>query len=219
MAGLTPSPKQQIFGTDGLPLVGGKIFTYAAGTSTPIATYTDYTANTANTNPIILDSLGQANIWLLNTTTYKFVVKDANDVLLYTVDYISIPLDASSFASPPPIGDVTPNTGSFTTLTLTGTSASRLNVGTTAQRPTPVTGMVRYNVTTGKFEGYNASAWGALGGGATGGGADQVFVENGQTVTSDYTITTNYNAMSTGPILVDSGITVTVPSGSNWVVL
>ena len=219
MAGLTPSPKQQIFGSDGLPLVGGKIFTYAAGTSTPIATYTDYSAGTANTNPIILDSLGQANIWLLNTTAYKFVVKDANDVLLYTVDYISIPLDATSFASPPPIGDVTPNTGSFTTLTLTATSASRLNVGTTAQRPTPVTGMVRYNVTTGKFEGYNASAWGALGGGATGGGADQVFVENGQTVTSDYTITTAYNAMSTGPILVDSGITVTVPSGSNWVVL
>jgi hypothetical protein len=58
-----------------------------------------------------------------------------------------------------------------------------------------------------------------LGGGATGGGADQVFVENGQTVTADYTITTNYNAMSTGPISVDSGITVTVPSGSNWVVL
>jgi hypothetical protein len=219
MAGLTPSPKQQIFGTDGLPLVGGKIYTYAAGTSTPIATYTDSSAGTANTNPIILDSLGQAEIWLLNTTSYKFIVKDADDVLLYTVDYISIPLDVTSFASPPPIGSVTPNTASFTTITLTDTSASRLNVGTTAQRPTPVTGMVRYNTTTGKFEGYNASAWGALGGGATGGGADQVFVENGQTVTSDYTITTNFNAMSTGPILVDSGITVTVPSGSNWVVL
>jgi hypothetical protein len=69
MAGLTPSPKQQIFGSDGLPLVGGKIYTYAAGTSTPIATYTDYYATTANTNPIILDSFGQANIWLINTTS------------------------------------------------------------------------------------------------------------------------------------------------------
>jgi hypothetical protein len=219
MAGLTPSPKQQIFGTDGLPLVGGKIYTYAAGTSTPIATYTDYTANTANTNPIILDSRGQANIWLINTTAYKFVVRDADDVLLYTVDNISIPLDLTAFASPPPIGDVTPNTGAFTTLTLTGTSASKLNVGTTAQRPSPVTGMVRYNITTNKFEGYGTSAWGTLGGGATGGGGDQVFVENGQTVTTDYTITTDFNAMSTGPITINAGITVTVPSNSNWVVL
>lgn len=219
MAGLTPSPKQQIFGSDGLPLVGGKIYTYAAGTSTPIATYVDSSATTANTNPIILDSLGQANIWLINTTAYKFVVKDADDVLLYTVDNISIPLDLTAFASPPPIGDVTPNTGAFTTLTLTGTSASKLNVGTTAQRPSPVTGMVRYNITTNKFEGYGTSAWGTLGGGATGGGGDQVFVENGQTVTTDYTITTDFNAMSTGPITINAGVTVTVPSNSNWVVL
>jgi len=236
MAGLTPSPKQQIFGTDGLPLVGGKIYTYAGGTSTPIATYTDYTAATANTNPIILDSLGQANIWLLNTTTYKFIVKDADDVLLYTVDNIAIPLDLNSFSSPPPIGDVTPNTGAFTTLSATGavtfgstltvagqltlnnTGAAKLSVGTTGQRPTAVTGMVRYNTTTGKFEGYGATAWGALGGGATGGGADQVFVENGQTVTTNYTLSTGFNAMSVGPITVNSGITVTVPSGARWVV-
>ena len=170
MAGLTPSPKQQIFGSDGLPLVGGKIYTYAGGTSTPIATYTDYTAATANTNPIILDSLGQANIWLINTTSYKFIVKDADDVLLYTVDNIAIPLDINSFSSPPPIGDVTPNTGAFTTLSATGTvtfsgqvnftstGAAKLNVGTTGQRPPAVTGMVRYNTPTGKFEGYGATA-------------------------------------------------------------
>lgn len=231
MAGLTPSPKQQIFGSDGLPLVGGKIYTYAGGTSTPIATYTDYTAATANTNPIILDSLGQANIWLVNTTTYKFIVKDADDVLLYTVDNIAIPLDLNSFSSPPPIGDVTPNTGAFTTLSATGTvtfsgqvnftstGAAKLNVGTTGQRPTAVTGMVRYNSTTGKFEGYGATAWGALGGGATGGGADQVFVENGQIVTTNYTLSTGFNAMSVGPITVNSGVSVSVPSGARWVVL
>ena len=225
MAGLTPSPKQQIFGSDGLPLVGGKIYTYAAGTSTPIATYVDSAAVTTNTNPIILDSYGQANIWLINTTGYKFIVKDADDVLLYTVDNIAIPLDLNSFGAPPPIGNVTPNTGAFTTLsatgtvTFTGTGAAKLNVGTTAQRPTAVTGLVRYNTTTGKFEGYGATAWGALGGGATGGGADQVFVENGQTVTTSYTLSTGFNAMSTGPITVASGVTVTVPSGARWVVL
>ena len=225
MAGLTPSPKQQIFGSDGLPLVGGKIYTYAGGTSTPIATYTDYTAATANTNPIILDSYGQANIWLVNTTTYKFIVKDADDVLLYTVDNIAIPLDLNSFGAPPPIGNVTPNTGAFTTLsatgtvTFTGTGAAKLNVGTTAQRPTAASGLVRYNTTISKFEGYGATAWGALGGGATGGGADQVFVENGRTVTTSYTLSTGFNAMSTGPITVASGVTVTVPSGARWVVL
>lgn len=219
MALLSPTPKQQFFGADGLPLAGGKIFTYAAGTTTPATTYVDAAGVTANTNPIILNSLGQADIWLLSTASYKYVVKDANDVTLFTTDNIAVTLTVASFAAPPVIGDVTPNSAFFTTISLSATSASKLNVGTTAQRPTPVTGMVRYNTSTGKFEGYNAAAWGALGGGATGGGPDQVFVENGQTVTTDYTITTNFNAMSTGPISVDSGITVTVPSGSNWVVL
>ena len=58
-----------------------------------------------------------------------------------------------------------------------------------------------------------------IGGGASGGGANQVFYENDQTVTANYTITTGKNAMSTGPITVNSGVTVTVPSGSVWVVL
>jgi len=163
MAVLTPTPKQQIFNSDGTPLAGGKIYTYAAGTSTPIATYTDYSAGTANTNPVILNSLGQANIWLLTSASYKFIVKDADDVLLYTVDNILPPLDNSSFSSPPPIGNVTPNTASFTTLTLTGTGASKLNVGSTAQRPGGVNGMIRYNVTTSLMEGYINSAWRSLG--------------------------------------------------------
>jgi len=217
MAGLTPSPKQQIFGSDGLPLVGGKIYTYAAGTSTPIATYTDYYATTANTNPIILDSFGQANIWLINTTSYKFIVRDANDVLLYTVDNISIPLDSGSLASPPPIGDIVPNTGAFTTLSatgtvtfsgqvnFTGTGAAKSNVGTTPQRPaTPVAGMFRYNTTFGTFEGYGTD-WGPLGGAASGGGGNSIFYENDQTVTIEYSITAGKNAMSTGPITIAGG--------------
>ena len=163
MAVLTPTPKQQIFNSDGTPLVGGKIYTYAAGTSTPIATYTDYSAGTANTNPVILNSLGQANIWLLTSASYKFIVKDADDVLLYTVDNILPPLDNNSFSSPPPIGDVTPSTASFTTLTLTSTGASTLNRGTTGQRPGGVNGMIRYNTTTASMEGYINSGWQTLG--------------------------------------------------------
>ena len=102
---------------------------------------------------------------------------------------------------------------------LTGTGASKLNVGTTGERPTAATGLVRFNSTTGRFEGYGASSWGALGGGATGGGNDQIFIENGQTVTTDYTISTNFNAGTFGPISINSGVTVTVPTGSVWTVI
>jgi len=52
--------------------------------------------------------------------------------------------------------------------------------------------------------------------GATGGSTDQVFYENDQTVTTNYTISTNKNAMTAGPITVNAGVTVTIPSGSEW---
>jgi len=250
MASLSPTPKLQFFGSDGLPLVGGKLYTYAAGTTTPLASYTDHTGNTANTNPVILDSNGEADVWLPDTTSYKYVLKTSADVTLYTVDYISVPVTTNSFASPPVIGSGTPNAATFTTLnvtgaaifestadftedvtfdadvditgklTLSGTGAAKLNVGTTAQRPVaPVNGDIRYNSDTAKYEGYSGSAWGQLGGGATGGGADTIFVLNGQTVTVDYTIPTGFNASSVGPITIADGITVTLPASSNWVIL
>lgn len=92
--------------------------------------------------------------------------------------------------------------------------------GTQAQRDgSPSAGFFRFNSDVTKFEGYNGSAWGSVGGGATGGGSDEVFIENGQTVTTNYSIPSGKNALSTGPISINSGITVTIPSGSNWVVL
>jgi hypothetical protein len=244
MASLSPTPKLQFFGTDGSPLVGGKLYTYAAGTTTPLATYTDNTENTENTNPVILDSNGEANVWLPSTTSYKYVLKTAEDVTLYTVDYISVPLTSNSFASPPPIGSDVPNSATFTTLNVTGaaifestanftdpvefdstvdftgTGAIKLNVGTTAQRPaSPVDGDIRYNTDTLKYEGYSNGSWGQLGGGATGGGTDQIFNLNGQTVNTDYTIPTGFNASTVGPLTIATGITVTVPASSNWVIL
>lgn len=93
--------------------------------------------------------------------------------------------------------------------------------GTTAQRDgSPALAYTRYNTTLSIWEYYNGTSWVPLGGGgATGGGTDQVFYENGQTVTTDYTITTNKNAMSAGPITINTGITVTVPSGSVWTIV
>ncbi|MDB4439175.1 hypothetical protein N9155_00080 [bacterium] len=58
-----------------------------------------------------------------------------------------------------------------------------------------------------------------VGGGATGGGSDEIFFENGQTVTTNYTITNNKNAMSAGPITINSGVTVTVGTGEVWIVI
>ena len=62
-------------------------------------------------------------------------------------------------------------------------------------------------------------AGGSAGGGATGGGNDQIFYQNGLNVTTDYTITTNNNAGTFGPVSVDAGVTVTVPDGSVWTVV
>ena len=104
-------------------------------------------------------------------------------------------------------------------LNFSGTGSIRLPNGTTGERPTPAAGMIRYNTSTSGFEGYAGGEWGSIGGGATGGGGDQVFYENELTVTADYTLTTNRNAMSTGPITIDSGVTVTIPTGQRWVIL
>jgi len=104
-------------------------------------------------------------------------------------------------------------------LNFSGTGTIRLPNGTTAERPSPTAGMIRYNTTEASFEGYAAGAWGSIGGGATGAGGDQVFYENELTVTTSYTLTTARNAMSTGPITIDSGVTVTVPTGQRWVIL
>jgi hypothetical protein len=106
------------------------------------------------------------------------------------------------------------------TLAIEATDAILVPVGTTTQRPsTGVEGYIRYNTTLDQFEGYANSAWGQLGAGATGGGSDNVFFENSLTVTTDYTITSGKSASSTGDITIDTGVTVTVPSGSRWVIL
>jgi len=103
--------------------------------------------------------------------------------------------------------------------TFSSTGAVKISSGTTAERPTPASGQIRFNSDDAKFEGYDGSAWGQLGGGATGGGGDAVFVENDQTVTTNYTIPSGKNAMSTGVVTINSGVTVTVSTGSRYVVI
>jgi hypothetical protein len=147
----------------------------------------------------------------------------------------------------------------------TSTGALTISKGDTAARPTPTTGMLRYNTTTGEFEGYSGSSpsWKSVGGSAisndtstatdlfplfasaTTGTAQNIFTSNAQylfkpstgelsvkaprasngivvnsaTITSNYTIAVGDNGMSAGPVTVNSGITVTVSSGSVWAVI
>jgi hypothetical protein len=111
------------------------------------------------------------------------------------------------------------NATPLVSLDVAGTDAILVPIGTTAERPTGAEGYIRYNSTLDQFEGYSDGAWGQLGAGATGGGSDNVFFENSLTVTTDYTITSGKSASSTGDITINSGVTVTIPSGSRWVIL
>jgi hypothetical protein len=133
-----------------------------------------------------------------------------------TGDAVNYTQFLAAFTNPTITGDLTV-TGNGT---FQGTGFLLISKGTTAQRPAvPVNGQIRYNTDTAQFEGYQGGAWGQLGGGATGGGGDEVFVENGVTVTTNYTLSTGKNAESVGPITINATKTVTVPSGQRWVIL
>ena len=86
---LSPDPKQSFFDTNGNPLVAGKLFTYLAGTTTPVATYTDVGLSVANANPIILDAAGRCVIYLSPGASYKYVLQDSTGAAVWTQDNIS----------------------------------------------------------------------------------------------------------------------------------
>jgi hypothetical protein len=90
----------QFFDNSGVPLAGGKLYTYAAGTTTPQATYSSISGVTANANPIVLDSAGRVSgssqVWLTDGTAYKFALKTSADVQLWSADNVSGINDFSS---------------------------------------------------------------------------------------------------------------------------
>lgn len=155
--------------------------------------------------------------WWADTNTGLLKQRNAANSAWITIGTLaSTNLGLATLASPSFTG-----TATFAgDVLLSGTGQLDLPAGTTAQRSgSPNAGMIRFNTTLTTFEGYNGTAWGSIGGGATGGGSDQVFWENGQTVTTNYTITNNRNAVSAGPITIDAGVTVTVGDGENWVIV
>lgn len=155
--------------------------------------------------------------WWADSNTGLLKQRAANNASWITIGTLaSTNLGLATLASPSFTG-----TATFAgDVLLSGTGQLDLPVGTTAQRSgSPNAGMIRFNSDLTTFEGYNGTAWGSIGGGATGGGSDQVFWENGQTVTTSYTITNNRNAVSAGPITINAGVTVTVGDGENWVIV
>jgi hypothetical protein len=282
----------QFLDNSGNPLTGGLLYTYAAGTTTPVTTYTSYSGAVANSNPVVLDSAGRVpyEIWLTDGVSYKLVLQTSAGVQLASWDNIS---GISSGGSPFSIstnyittgtltatnyiymsatgqikvaaGTTAQRAGAFsgtgsisgTTLTLTAVSAGSMYVGATITgtgvtagtrviglgtgtgstgtyivdtsqtvasttiTDVAVVGMLRYNTTTGTFEGYSGTGWGAIGGsgGATGGGTDAIFWNNGQTVTTSYAIPANTNSGTFGPVTISGAATVTIPSTSSWTVI
>ena len=169
------------------------------------------------------DPSGAANIAQfqphINTSTNE--LKIATSVSGDAANYVILgKINEANFghvvaASPTMTGDVT----------MSSTGFLKVPVGNNAQQPgqsgapAAAAGQFRYNSDTGQFEGYT-NAWGSIGGGAgaTGGGNDEVFFESDTNVTQDYAITSGKNAHTVSPI-INSGVTVTVPSGSLLVIL
>lgn len=111
----------QLFDNNGVPLAGGKLFTYAAGTTTPLPSYTSSSGTTPHTNPIILDAAGRVpggEIWLDYTQLYKIVVKTSTNVQIATYDNLG-----GSFNASPIVANFT-GTGAQTTFYLASSPAS-----------------------------------------------------------------------------------------------
>jgi len=99
------------------------------------------------------------------------------------------------------------------------TGSGQLPSGTTAERDgSPAAGYMRFNSTTSGFEGHDGSAWGSIGGGASGTNEEVIYEHEAQ-VDNTYSIPASTNAMSVGPLVIASGAVVTVGSNSTWVII
>lgn len=136
-----PEGKQQYITATGVPLVAGKLYTYQAGTSTPKDTYSNQAGTIPNTNPVILDSRGEALIFWAGS--YRVELRDSLDNLIWSVDNI---------------------VESAQTDLITGSTGSLiLPSGTIAQRDTtPSPGYLRYNAETAQLEMYYSTGWSAI---------------------------------------------------------
>jgi hypothetical protein len=110
-----PQIKFRYEDSNGNPLANGKVYTYVSGTSTLLTTYTDAAGGTPNTNPVILDSRGEADIWLQPGKKYRITVKDSNDATVETSDgIVGVGAIVNSGTATLTTGSVTVNNTSIT---------------------------------------------------------------------------------------------------------
>ena len=205
VATISPEPRLQFFANDGSFLVGGKLYTYAAGTTTPLATYTTSTGLIANTNPVILDSRGEASVWL-TSAKYKFVLKTAADVDIWTQDQLQgyANADGSNATGTWPIS-ITGNAATATYATTAGSVTpgaivDRIIAGTNITiSPGSGIGTVTVNATSSAATVTSVAATGLYG-----------FTVTGGPITTSGTLTVTPPAPSTSGNVLTS-------DGTNWV--
>lgn len=186
-------------------------------------------ANSANAYAVTVGAAG-------NTTAFIFANNRANSANAYAVTVgaasgaasnayaVTVGAASNTWANTKLDNSTTTFAGSLTitgNLIMFANQTLTLGSGPSTQRPlSPSNGMIRYNTTLNNFEGYKSGVWGTIGGGgATGGSTDDIFYENSQNVTANYSITTNKNAMTAGPVSINSNIIVTINVGSTWVIV
>ena len=201
----------QFFDNNGAPLNAGKIYTYQAGSSTPLATYTDNAGITANTNPIILGTSGRPpnEIWLTDGFFYKFILKDSSDVTIQTYDnlYGILGVVPSVAPSSVPTGCILLWSGSIGSIPAGFVLCNGLN-------STPD---LRDRFVVGAGSGYSVDA--------TGGSANAIVVTHTHTATStdsghthSYVTPVNYNvggATGAGGVAADSSASTTASGTAN----
>jgi hypothetical protein len=189
---------QQFFDNTGLPLNGGLIYTYQAGSTTPLATYTDVNGTIANSNPIVLDSSGRtpSEIWLTYGFNYKFVVQTSAGITLGTYDnlYGIIGVAGTSTGTTIPTGMISLWYGSIGSVPLGWYLCDGTN-GTPDLRD-------RFVVGAGST--YSVAA--------TGGSANAIVVSHTHTATSTVTDPSHSHTMTAGTnIALGGGGNQTVP--------
>ena len=255
---------------------GGTVDGVTIGGAVPGAgTFTTATATTGNITTVNATTVDTTNIEVTNIKakdgSAAATIADSTGVVTIStqLNVDNLRLDGNAVSSTDTNGDVniTPNGTGATVVggntSFTSTGSVKIPVGTTAQRPTPAAGMLRFNDDSDEFEGYNGTAWASVGGSAisndvstatdlfpsflsaTTGTAASIFTSNAKllykpstgefkaevlvaqnglvvnsaTIDTSYSIPSGSNAMSAGPVSVDSGVTVTVPSGSVWTIV
>jgi hypothetical protein len=192
---------QQFFNNNGIPNAGGLIYTYQAGSSTLLTTYTTVNGTIANTNPIVLDAYGRtpSEIWMQTGYSYKFVIQTSAAVTLQTLDNLYPILQTAPTTSPAlPTGAIILWSGSLGSIP----SGYVICDGTNS------TPDLRDRFVVGAGSTYSVAA--------TGGSADAITVTHTHTATS--TVTDPGHVHTNNAIYFGSGGTASSAGGSNLVI-